>query len=446
MAPKLGLVALASKLELGGERSDDLLAAVTESLTAAEVELVVGKKIVENAADALEVCDQLKNSGITSLVILDVTWQGDSIKYLFTQQLGLPTVYWAVPYADTFSMACVQHYISVLTLQGIPAKYVYGMPADKAAIDKVVLVAKAGHVIDRLKKTRVALLGPRNAWRVAGAAEMVNEEWELSKQFGLTIVHVEMEEVTDVARGISDAAAARVLQELAPRTGRVTASEETMLWMAKVYLGVKALVRKYGLDVVVAECYPRYAGLMNAVASWLGDEGLVVETEGDIGNSVAMHILNTAAAGDDVAPTCVLAETGGFDDENDYVSFSHEGSSATVYAQDVSQVTIQQMDDGTQVCFIVKPMESATACSLVGAAGEYKMLVARTSTLEASQEEWDAAGTRLFAKLRFNEKPGKVIDTMIREGVGHHWVLKEGDYADIVQIVCDYLKVATLGV
>ena len=444
MASRMGLVALASKLELGGERSDELLEGTAASLRAAGIDLVVGDRIVENIADALAVCEQFKESGITSLVMIDVTWQGDSLKYLFTQRLSLPTLYWAVPYADTFSMACVQHYISVLTMQGIPAKWVYGAPDDPEAIRQAVLISKAGYVIDEVKNSTVALVGPRNAWRVAGAAEMVNEEWELSRKLGLTIIHLEMEEITDIAETITDEAARETLDVLSLRTGKVNASGETMLWMAKLYHGLKAVVAKYKIDVVVAECYPRYSGLLNTVASWVADEGLVVETEGDIGGALVMHVLNKAAEGDAVSAASVLAETGSFNEEEGWFSFAHVGSTAPSYANDIGSVVIQQMGDGTQVCFPVRAMSEVTVGSLVGARGEYKMLVAQAATLEATQEEWNAAGARLLAKLRFNEKPRVVLDTMVGAGIDHHWILKEGDYSDLLRTVCDYLGIETL--
>ncbi|MFK0008936.1 hypothetical protein ACIQTZ_17995 [Paenarthrobacter sp. NPDC090520] len=445
MAPKMGLVVLVSRYELGGDRCDGLLAATKQSLTEAGIEVVSGERSVENVADALAICDQFKNSGITSLAIVDATWQSDSLKYLFTQELGLPTLYWATPYPETLSIACVQHFSSILKLQNIPFQYVYGLPYDEAAVNKAVLVAKAGHILDRLANARVALVGPRNYWRIAGAMDMVNEEWEFSKKFGTTIVHLEMEEITDIAQEVSDDQARNVLEELASRTGKVNANDETLLWSAKVYLGTKAIVEKYKLDVVVGECYPRYSGLLNLAASWLGDEGLVVETEGDLSGAVVQYVLNTAAAGDEVANATILAEAGNFDDENNHFNFAHEGSTATAYAEDINEVRVEQLgDDGTQVCFRAKPMEKVTVCSLVGSAGQYKMLVANASTVKASQEEWDAAGIRLYAKLRFNEKPSKIMDTAINEGVGHHWLIKEGDYAGLVQVVCDYLQVGTL--
>jgi L-fucose isomerase-like protein len=441
----MGLVALASEYELGGERGEELLSSVSTALAAAGVELVVGRRIVGSAAAALEVCDQLKDSGITSLLIIDVTWQGDAIKYLFTQELRLPTVFWAVPYPESLSMAAVQHYGSVLKAQGIPYTYVYGLPTDEAVVTKAVQVAKAGHAIHALKNTRVALLGPRNYWRVASGQETVNEEWDLSKHFGTTIVHIEMEEITDVAAEVSDVDAQNVLAELEPRTGQVTASATTMLWMAKVYLAMKALIKKYNLDVVAGECYPRYAGLLNVVATWLGDEGFIVETEGDIAGSLVMHLFNTLAADDDVTGASALGEVGSFDDENDYFVLAHEGSTATAYAEDASKVVVSQWEELTsQVSFAVRPMEKATVCSLVGSAGKYKMLVAAASVLQATDEEWDTAGRRMLAKVRFSEKPSSAMEKMIAEGIDHHWVLKEGDYAAVMQIVCNYLKVETL--
>lgn len=444
MAPKMGLVALASKFELGGERSEELTEAVAKAVRSAGVELVVIENVVGSVGEALDACDQLKGSGITSLLVLDVTWQGDAIKYILTQELNLPTVYWTFPYPDTYAIACVQHYGSILKTQGIPYQYVYGLPTDEPSVNKVVQVARAGQIIETLKDTRIALVGPRNAWRIAGPQEMVNEEWEISRFFGITIIHLEMNEITDFASEVSDEQAEKTLDELAARIGTVNADRPTMRQAAKVYLAIKELFRKYRLNAVAAECYPMFAGLVNAAASWLGDEGLIVETEGDIGGSIAHLILNTAAADDAVAVSSVLGEIGSYDDEA--FVFAHEGSTATEYATDVSNVVIQQMgEDGTQVCLVVKPMEKATVCSLVGGAGKYKMLVAEASTLEASQEEWNAAGGRLYAKLRFNNAtPGDAMATMIREGIDHHWVIKEGDYSQLVQILCDYLKVDTL--
>ncbi len=53
-----------------------------------------------------------------------------------------------------------------------------------------------------------------------------------------------------------------------------------------------------------------FSGLMNLTSSWLADEGIVVDTEGDIGHTMVMHMLNLISKGG----ACALGEVGSIDD------------------------------------------------------------------------------------------------------------------------------------
>ena len=75
-------------------------------------------------------------------------------------------------------------------------------------------------------------------------------------KLGPTIVHFEMEEITDAAEKISDEDAKKTLEALKSRTGQVKCSEECMIWMAKVYMATKAIIEDMGLNAIAAECYP----------------------------------------------------------------------------------------------------------------------------------------------------------------------------------------------
>ena len=63
-------------------------------------------------------------------------------------------------------------------------------------------------------------------------------------------------------------------------------------------MAVKETVKRYSLDALAAECYPFYSGQMNLPSSWLADEGIIVDTEGDIGHTMVMYMLNLAAKGE----------------------------------------------------------------------------------------------------------------------------------------------------
>ncbi|MCA5960873.1 hypothetical protein LC724_11230 [Blautia sp. RD014234] len=116
-----------------------------------------------------------------ALVIVEVTWIMDSMQYIFMNELQIPTIFWAVPYTETFSIGCVQHFGSILKGQGIEYEYVYGLPEDEAPAGRVKAAAQASQVIRAVKGMRLALVGPRQTWRVAGPQDMSAEEWEFSK-------------------------------------------------------------------------------------------------------------------------------------------------------------------------------------------------------------------------------------------------------------------------
>ena len=350
---KTGLVVVASQYESGGQRAQELAALAKASLEQREITVAEGAKVVWDAADAIDVCKELRKQEIDSLTIILSTWVTDSLLYVLVHELPVPVVFWAVPYTETFSIGCIQHFGSALTTHGIPYEYVYGLTDDAKAADKAAKIAEAGRIIKAVKSMKLALVGPRQTWRVAGPQDTTNEEWEFSQKFGPTLVHIEMEEIMELAEGISDKEAKKVYGCLKKRTGRVLADEETMLHMTKVYMAVKETVKRYSLDALAAECYPFYSGQMNLPSSWLADEGIIVDTEGDVGHTMVMYMLNLAAKGGATA----LGEVGSMDDENRILALAHEGSTAHSLAEDVSKVQISP--SGEKGCFVGLPLREA---------------------------------------------------------------------------------------
>ena len=209
--PRVGLVGVTCKYESGGQRAEELLSGIKDALKKKNLDVVCAEKVAWDSADAIDVCKQFKKENLDALVIVEVTWTLDSMQYLFINELNLPTVFWAVPYTETFSIGFVQHFGSILKAQGYEYDYVYGLPEDESLSEKVKTVAEAGQIIKAVKGMRLALVGPRQTWRVAGSQDMSSEEWEFSRKFGVTLVHVEMSEITDISDTISDEEAEKKL-------------------------------------------------------------------------------------------------------------------------------------------------------------------------------------------------------------------------------------------
>lgn len=441
---KIGLVGMCSAVESGAQRYEELVNGAQRALELAGVEVVVASKACYTPADALQIAEEMKAEKIDALAMIYVTWVMDSQSYLFTSELNIPIVFWAVPYTETFSIGCVQDYVSVLTTEKIPFTYVYGLPEDPNVIENVKQTAVAGKVVKQVAELRLALLGPRQTWRVAGPQDMSMEEWDFSRALGSTIVHMEMEEVIGRAKEYSDAEAENALEMLKDRTGKILCSHETMIWLAKVYLAMKGIIQTTGIKVFAAECYPNYGGLMNQPASWLEDEGYVVDTEGDIAHAVVKYILNLAAGGGAAA----LGETGSFNDKENCMNIAHEGSTPASLAASLREVQASPENEaGSFIGFPLRPMEHCTVCDLQGVNGKYKFFLAEGEVLPATHEEWVNGGEKLLIKLRIDgAKPSEVIDSMIRYGFHHHLVVKEGSMAAQMELICKFLGIEVIRV
>lgn len=436
--PRVGIVGVTCEYESGGQRAEDLIKGIEEVLTKEHVDVVCASKIAWNSADAVDVCKEFKNQDLDALVIAEVTWIMDSMQYIFINELNLPTVFWAVPYTETFSIGCVQHFGAIMKANGLEYDYVYGLPEEEGLAGKVKVVAEAGQIMKAVKGMRLALVGPRQTWRVAGPQDMSLEEWEFSRKFGVTLVHVEMSEIVEQAEKITDKEAKKALKCLAERTGKVLADEDTMVYMAKVYLATKDIAEKYSLDAMAAECYPMFSGLMNLTSSWLADEGFIVDTEGDIGHTLVMYMLNLAAKGG----ACALGEVGSMDDEKQILALAHEGSTAHSLAEDISKVQISPSgENGTFVGVPLKPMEEVTVASIVGNRGTYKLLVENADVVAATHEEWVEGGEKLLVKLHVSEKASETVNKLMSIGMDHHLIVKEGDWTQVMSAICKYLDV-----
>ena len=435
--PKVALVAMASKFESGGERSEKILKEAIKSLEKKGIEVNAYEKTVWDPADAFAAVDYLSKNQPDLLVMLHITWVLDSLQYIFINNLKCPIVLWGIPYPETFSIGCVQHFGSILWEHGFNYKYVYGLPRDADLINKINKYATIAQVYKKLNTLRIALIGPRQTWRVAGSQDMTSEEWEFSKKFGVTIIHIEMDEILERAKKQEKSVAEQTLLNFRKqhKMGKSIAGEENLLYAAKVYLATKEIFQHYTLDAAAAECYPKFSGLINLPSSWFADEGIVLDTEGDIGHTVLMTIINQLKPG----PT-VLAEIGSI--ENNIIYLAHEGSSAHSITKDVSQVQISASGElGTFVGTPLKAMPEATMVSLCGRENTYRMLVEKVSTESVSHQEWIDGGSKFFAKVNLGDNAIDKFNKMLSGGVDHHLLIKEGNLVEQLVDLCDLLKI-----
>jgi L-fucose isomerase-like protein len=430
---KMGLVAVASRFESGGERAEVILPALAARFGEEGVKIVSATRVAWNVADAIAVSEEMTRGDIDALVLVHLSWVQDSITYLFITTVKRPVLLWGLPFAETFSIACVQHSCSVLRSRGVRFEYACGLPDDIAQIRKSVGFARAAAAAKKLGRSVIGMVGPRQTWRIAGAQDMTSEEWEITDKLGFRIAHIEMDELRGMADALAEQDARAVLRE--KRKAFPGLSEEAdgkrLLYGAKVYLAVKRLFTGYGLAAAAVQCYPLHGGIANLASSWLADEGVVLDTEGDIAHTTVLLALGWLCGG---APAA-LAEPGAVDPVDDCVHLVHEGSSAMSLAVD-GGVIAAAAEEGAAVGFTLREMSPVTVAGLNGAEGRYRMLLSRAASVPVSRDAWLRAGRKFHAAIRFPVPAAEVLDTLIGMGVDHHLIVKQGDCLAALQHFC----------
>ncbi len=161
----------------------------------------------------------------------------------------------------------------------------------RSSLAAVADFAEVAAVARRFRRSRVALLTPRTAWRMFGPMDMSYDEWDLASSLGITLLHLEIEEFVDKAEQESDTDARAELDRHAAGYGQIEADPERMLFSSKVYLAGKKMIDSYGLDAMAAACYPTHFGLVNLASSWMSDEGFHFDPEGDAGSAIVANAM-----------------------------------------------------------------------------------------------------------------------------------------------------------
>jgi L-fucose isomerase-like protein len=432
--PKIGLVTVASKAESGGQRGEEIILNARQQLEQAGLEVITPGFIVWGAMDAERAVLSLKDSGIDLLLILHCTWIMDSVQFQLVRGLDLPVMLWGLPYPETFSLASVQHFSSVLHQNKLFSQWVYGLPSETSVKDKIARFARASQAVKKFRSGNIGLVGQHSTKRIAGPQDTVFDEWDLAHTLGITVVHIEMDDFLSEINRVStdDAYAVMKLMKETGRYGEVKVEEKRILHSAKTYVAPKKLMSDYNLTGAAIECYPYYCGLVNLASSWLADEGIVLDPEGDVGHTMLAGILNALQPG----PTA-LAEMMHLDWDKDCFYLRHEGSAAYSLALDPQKVEIIAAGEGvgTIVQFPMRPMPTATAASLRGRSSGYTLFTGKLSIEKLDYQQWQKWGGNFQIAAKTAEGLDVLLDKVFTNGMDHHWLIKEGDVIQLLETV-----------
>ena len=438
MNSRVGLAIVGNETESGLERAGSLLTETGDQLERRGAVVIKHEETVLTDAGAVEAGTRFRSENVDLAVLIHATWARDSIPYLISRCSGAPLFLWGLPYPETYSVAAVQHFAGILRNRGIGFKLAYGTPSEDRICDAVDRYARVAKAVHRDRPRHIGLIGPRPTWRAFGPQDMTPGEWDLGELFGASMVHIEMTEFLESVERVSPDRRKELVQAKASQ-GRLPAvepgDENRLLAAAAEALAIEELRDRYQLDAATIQTYPYAWGTANLAASWLGDDGFVLETEGDLARTTVMQILG------DLSPTpAMLGELAHIGSEDGAFYIGHAGSCALSLAASLDEVTIAgEGETGCFVQFPIRKMDKATLVNVWDATDSYRLFAGQVECKGMTLEEWGRMGGVSLAKLEAAWAGDNLLSLLADAGMEHHFVLVEGDLREDLCDLAEFL-------
>jgi len=381
---------------------------------------------------------RLRQDAADLLAITVPIWPGgDLVLELAKAIVGLPTIVWTPVSGNTNTLCGFYETTSDLKSVGVNFEPVFGRTDEAKA--RIKSFARAAMVARKLRTSRVAQIGyPPQAF-----VDVTGSELDLRARFGLEVPHLDISEVYSKTSKVTQEEAQQVSSEFKQEVGKVNVDEKDMMLSAKICVAVDSIIEKYGLNGYALSCAPMCYELAHPCLALSRSTagGVVGSCEGDLPSAIMLLIMHEIA---DNPPAVFDIDSG--DIERNVLHLWHCGHLAPSLAESPSNISITPplfgknvMGPGAVLCFPIKPGK-VTLATLSGKAD--RMFFTSGEALKPDGEK----GFGAYSEVRLDCKLVDVLQTLARNGSGHHLCVVHGDTRRELDDFCRILGMSAVTV
>ncbi|NOK58452.1 MAG: fucose isomerase [Chloroflexi bacterium AL-W] len=409
---------------------------VATNLTQANHTLVgTGAELLMDGSAVEDAIATLSSHTFDLVIILQASFADSTMAVQIAEAIrprGIPLLLWAVPEERSGSRLRLNSLCGInlaghaFTRHGIDYDYLLAAPDDPTALEKIAILARAGHARRLLRQTRIGLVGQHPV----GFETCSYSSETFATLFGAQIVPLPLQHALDRARVASVEQRDAFVQRVAEVADNLnTLDQEGVQGTAGVYVALREYADMEQLDGVAVRCWPEYFTELGCAAcgamSMLNEELTPASCEADIHGTLTLVLLR-ALSNDHTFIT-------------DLVSVDAEDDTATLWHCGLAPISMADPDFPISTTvhsnrrlpllfeFPLRPGRITIArLSQVhpnqGAAG-FQLVVGGGEMVQAPRGFGGTCGT-----VRFDRPATEVFDTVMREGLEHHFCIVYGDY------------------
>jgi L-fucose isomerase-like protein len=462
MTQRVGVIAIARPtFDVG--LAKEMTEAAFRLLSQLDLEIVgTGDLLLDSEATGRAV-DALRGESLDGLIIIQATFTDSTMPVAAAAATDAPLVLWALPEERTGGRLRLNSLCGInlagyaLSWLGRTYGYVYRRPDEPEAMDELMSalisrngpstatrtvpdlasmsqgpVAKAEATREFLAGATIGLIGDHPA----GFEPCAFDRDAITDLTGVSVDHICLQRLFDSAESASADEIRAVRRRLSVKlTGLDGVEQEPLEKSLRLHLGLKQLVRDHAWRGVAVRCWPEcfteYGGAACAAMGMLTSESVPACCEADVYGAVTSLILQSLAGG-----SAFVADLVDIDRRANTGVMWHCGLAPLDMADGLAQprATVHPNREKPLLSeFALRPGR-VTIARLSQARGTHKLAVGGGEMIGARRCFSGTSGV-----LRFDRPVASVLDTIMTEGLEHHYGLAYGDVREELEALAALL-------
>lgn len=436
---RVGVVALA-RPTFDVPLAEATAAAAWAALRSAGAELVGGPELLFDAEAAGRAVDTLREARLDLLLVMQVTFTDATMTVRLGEAIDAPLLLWSFPEprdGDRLrlnSLCGINLAAHALGRAGRRYAYQHLAAQDPRAVETVRSMAAVGDVVKRLKGTRLGVIGSHPE----GFDTCTYDPERLRALAGVQVEPVALDGFLARAGDIEDGRIAPVRERLERDLGDLGEMEaEPLAKSMKAYLGLRDLAEEKGYSAMAVRCWPEFFTDYGCAAcgamAMMNEDRVPCGCEADVHGTLTTLILQWLVD----APT-FMADLVNVDEDDDSAVFWHCGLAPTSFADEAGErrATIHTNRKKPLLNeFTLKPGR-VTFARLSQSRNMLRLVTGRGEMLRAPMSYTGTSGV-----ARFDRPVREVLDTVMAEGLEHHYSIAYGDVVPQLEHLARYLDI-----
>ena len=430
--------------------AEELAGAGFAALDTAGFDVVGPRRLLFDAPSTAAAVEELAGTPLDLLLVMQVTFTDASMAEVIASEIAAPIALWAFPEERTGGRLRLNAFCGInlaafaLRRAGRGFRYLFRDPAGEGIVDALRAlatgsdlvpgvhaipdpaglapdaVARAAEVEGRLAGSRVGVIGDHPV----GFGPCGYERGAVAALTGVDVVRLELEDLFGAASAVADGDLAETrAREAAALDGFEAVDQDELDRSLRLYPALRGIASASGLDGLAVRCWPEafteYGGAVCAPAGLMNDDRLPTACEADVYGSITALVLQWLSGG-----AALVADLIDVDPASGTGVLWHCGKGPLSMTDPAFRPRATVHSNRRKPLLHEFPFRPGrvTIARLSQAGGHHSLVVGGGEMLSAPPAFSGTSGV-----VRFDTPAAAVADTVMREGLEHHYGFTYGD-------------------